>query len=174
MTPWPRPLTPLEEALESWGVIRYGLVFELQNVPGDRLDFRPSPASRTVAEIVRHVLEAGLTMTGELSRPDTDFRREPWPQMLARYGAPVRDAGSKEQLLEALSSTFGEARVYLRALGEAGIQQVVTRPDGKPGTKLACLHQALAHEAHHRGQLTVYERLMGLEPTSSLEGRLLL
>ena len=35
---------------------------------------------------------------------------------------------------------------------------------GKKGTKLAWVHHGLAHEEYHRGQLAVYERLMGIEP----------
>ena len=51
-----------------------------------------------------------------------------------------------------------------RELGEEGVQQPITRFDGKKGTKLAWVHHGLAHEEYHRGQLAVYERLMGLEP----------
>jgi uncharacterized damage-inducible protein DinB len=38
------------------------------------------------------------------------------------------------------------------------------RFDGKEMTKLAFMSFAIAHEMYHRGQLTVYERLLGIEP----------
>ena len=41
---------------------------------------------------------------------------------------------------------------------------MILRFDGRKGTKLAWMHHGLCHEEHHKGQLTVYERLMGLEP----------
>jgi len=158
------PLTPLEEALEAWEDIRDGLIAEVDNIPQDRFGFRPAADTRTVAELVRHVLEVALMMTGELCRPDTNLRREPWPQLLALYDGPVRKASAKTDLIAALSSTFEESVRRFRELGEGGIQEPITRFDGKKGTKLAWLHHGLAHEEYHRGQLAVYERVMGIEP----------
>jgi uncharacterized damage-inducible protein DinB len=158
------PLTPLAEALEAWEDIRDGLIAEVDNIPEDRFTFRPAADTRTVAELVRHVLEVALMMTGELGRADTNFRREPWPQLLALYDGPIRKASSKTDLMAALSSTFEESVRRFRELGEEGIQKAITRFDGKKGTKLAWLHHGLAHEEYHRGQLAVYERLMGIEP----------
>ena len=158
------PLTPLEEALEAWEDIRDGVIAEVDNIPEDRFSFRAAADMRTVAELVRHVLEVALLMTGELCRPDTDLHREPWPQLLALYDGPIRRATSKTDLIAALSSTFPEAVRRFRELGEEGILQPITRFDGKKGTKLAWMHHGLAHEEYHRGQLAVYERLMGIEP----------
>jgi uncharacterized damage-inducible protein DinB len=158
------PLTPLEEALEAWEDIRDGVIAEVDNIPEDRFAFRPAPDTRTVAELVRHVMEVALLMTGELCRADTNLRREPWPQLLAAYDGPIRKASSKTDLIAALSSTFKESVRRFRELGEDGVLQPITRFDGKKGTKLAWLHHGLAHEEYHRGQLAVYQRLMGIEP----------
>ena len=38
------------------------------------------------------------------------------------------------------------------------------RFDGKEISKFDFLNFAVAHEMYHRGQLTVYERLLGVEP----------
>jgi uncharacterized damage-inducible protein DinB len=164
MTRDQHPLTPLEEALEAWEDIRDGLIAEVDNIPEDRFGFRPAADTRTVAELVRHILEVSLMMTGELTRSDTDFRREPWPQLLALYDGPIRKASSKTDLIAALGGTFEESLRRFHDLGEDGVQKVITRFDGKKGTKLAWLHHGLAHEEYHRGQLAVYERLMGIEP----------
>jgi len=158
------PLMPLEEALEAWEGIRRGLRAEVRNVPAERFDFRPAAGSRSVAELVRHVLEVSLMMVGELCRPDTDFHRAPFRDLIARYDGPVRGLSGKDELLAALDSTFEEGRRRFRELGEDGAQHLIARFDGKKGTKLAWLHHGLAHEEHHKGQLTVYERMMGLEP----------
>jgi uncharacterized damage-inducible protein DinB len=36
--------------------------------------------------------------------------------------------------------------------------------DGKPTPKLKVVNFAMSHEMYHRGQLTVYERLLNVEP----------
>jgi uncharacterized damage-inducible protein DinB len=40
----------------------------------------------------------------------------------------------------------------------------MTRFDGKQMIKITFMSFAIAHEMYHRGQLTVYERLLGIEP----------
>ena len=44
------------------------------------------------------------------------------------------------------------------------LRNIMKRFDGKEMTKLAFLSFAIAHEMYHRGQLTVYERLLNIEP----------
>jgi uncharacterized damage-inducible protein DinB len=50
----------------------------------------------------------------------------------------------------------------LNASDELGNE--MKRFDGKSITKHACISFAIAHEMYHRGQLTVYLRLLGVEP----------
>jgi uncharacterized damage-inducible protein DinB len=99
----------LEETLEAWSDVRQGLIEELENIPDDRFDFRPTPETRSVAELTQHILEVALMMTGELTRPDTDFRRAPWPELLDLYAAHVKQATSKRQLIDMLAQSFPEA-----------------------------------------------------------------
>ncbi len=42
--------------------------------------------------------------------------------------------------------------------------QLITRFDGEQGTRLAWLNHGIAQEMYHRGQLVLYQRLMGIEP----------
>lgn len=154
----------LEETLEAWSDARQGLIDEVENVPADRFDFRPTPESRSVAELIQHILEVGLFMTGELTRPDTDFRRSSWSELLDLYGAHVKRANDKAHLLALLRSSMLEAEEKFSAVGELGMLQLITRFDGEQGTKLSWLNHGIAQEMYHRGQLVLYERLMGIEP----------
>lgn len=155
----------LEETLEAWSDVRQGLVDEVANVPEDRFDFRPTPDTRSVTELIQHILEVALMMTGELTRPDTDFHRAPWPELLDLYAADVKGAGTKAELLGLLRSSIQEAEQKFRAAGELAMLQLITRFDGEQGTRLAWLNHGIAQEMYHRGQLVLYERLMGIEPT---------
>lgn len=157
-------LTPLAEALEAWQDARRGLIQEAENIPESRYAFRPTPETRSVAELLRHVLEVSLMMTGELSRPDTNLHRAPWPELLALYDQPLRKAKSKKQIVALLESSLAAGcRSFLRA-GEASAGKTIERFDGLRGTKLAWLHHGIAHEEYHRGQLAIYARLLGREP----------
>lgn len=154
----------LEEALEAWGYARDGVIDEVENLPADRFDFRPAPQSRSVTELVQHIIESGRMMGGELTRPDGDFRRQSYTEFVEEYASDVRDVTTKKDLLKWLRSTHAEDDRKFREAGELAILQYIHRFDGLPGTRLAWLHHGIAHEEYHRGQLTVYARLLGLEP----------
>ncbi|MFQ5890202.1 MAG: DinB family protein [Gemmatimonadota bacterium] len=154
----------LEEALEAWTDAREGVIAEVENLPAERFDFRPTPDVRDVAELVRHILEVSLMMAGELTREETNLRRLPWPELLALHAGGVADLTAKPELLDALRTTLDEGRARFRTAGELHMLQLIERFDGLRGTRLAWLHHGIAQEMYHRGQLALYARLMGIEP----------
>lgn len=158
------PKSLLEEALEAWRFAREGVRDELKNLPGDRMDFRPTPQSRTVRELVQHILEVSMMMTGELTRPDTNLHRAPWPKLLRMYALEAYRAKTKAQLVRLLDSQLKDGERRFRAVGELNLLQLIQRFDGKQGTKSEWMHHIIAHEEYHRGQLALYARLMGATP----------
>jgi uncharacterized damage-inducible protein DinB len=156
--------TMLEETLEAWQGVREGLIAEVRNIPATRFDFRPTPQSRSVAELVQHILEVAMMMTGELTRPDTDFHRAPWPKLSGLYARAAWRARTKPALLRLLTSQIRDGERRFRKAGELSLLQLITRFDGLPGTRLAWWNHGIAHEEYHRGQVAVYARLMGIEP----------
>jgi len=156
--------TLLEEALESWEFAREGVTAELRNIPEKDIDFRPHDASRTVGELVRHIIESGNLMAGELSRPDGDFRRKSYEGLLVEYARGVSSMRSKRQLLASLRQTHTDGVKRFRKVGELHMLQNIRRFDGKMGTRLAWMNHGIGHEEYHRGQLAMYARLMGRVP----------
>ena len=154
----------LEETLEAWRDAREGIIDELRNIPSNQLDFRPTPETRSVCELVQHILEVSMLMTGELTRVDTDLKRKPWPKMLEEYAAAAYEAQTKQELMALLKSQMTDAEKQFRGAGELAMWQFMERFDGKQGTKMQWLHHGIAQEMYHRGQLALYARLMGLEP----------
>jgi uncharacterized damage-inducible protein DinB len=154
----------LDEVLESWEGVRQGLIAEVENIPANRFDFRPTPEMRSARELIQHILEVAMMMTGEFTRPDTNLHRAPWPRLLALYAKPAWKARTKVQLVRLLRSQLKDGVRRFRAQGEVGLLQTHRRFDGLTGTKHAWVQHGIAHEEYHRGQLAVYARLMGLVP----------
>jgi uncharacterized damage-inducible protein DinB len=154
----------LEETLHAWRYAREGTIDEVRNIPADNLDFRPTPEVKDVRELVQHILEVSMMMTGELTRSDTDFKRAPWPELLAMYAEPAYQAKSKKELLELLESQIREGEERFRECGEPAMYEFIENFDGSQGTKMQWLHHGITEEMYHRGQLTLYARLLGLEP----------
>lgn len=154
----------LEEALEAWSGARRGVIGEVQNLGGTDLAFRPSEKARSALEIGWHIIEVGLMACGELARPDGDFRRQPYPKFIEEYTGHVKRPTTKRELVALLESTHTEGERKLREAGELRLLQFIRRFDGKPGTRLAWLYHAIAHEEYHRGQIALYARLSGHLP----------
>ena len=58
----------LEESLTAWCDVRLGIVDEVRNIPANKFGFRPVSETRSVRELVQHILEVSMFMTAELSR----------------------------------------------------------------------------------------------------------
>ena len=162
----------LDEALEAWTYTRSGVIDELENMPAERFDFRASPKSRSVAELAQHIIESGLMASGELTRPDGDFQRQPYPDFIAEHAGDRAKAVDKGSLVALLRATLQEGIDAFRAVGEPAMMRDITQFNGEPATRFSWLHHAISHEEYHRGQLALYARLMGRVPalTQLIEG----
>jgi uncharacterized damage-inducible protein DinB len=154
----------LDETLEAWEDARLGVIAEAQNIPASKFDFRPAPEVRSVKGQVVHILEVAMMMTGELTRADTNFRRADWSKLLKMYAAEAYRAESKAELMKLLKSQLQDGVKKFRDAGELHMLQFIQRFDGQPGTRMAWLNHGIAQEMYHRGQLCLYERLLGIEP----------
>ena len=134
--------------------------------------FRPAEGSRSVAELVFHILESGALMAGELSRKDGDFRRKSYEALLGEHGRGIPRGKTRRQLLDALRATHEKGAEKIRRAGELHMLQLIRRFDGKMGTRLAWMHHGISHEEYHRGQIALCARLLGRTPalTKLIEG----
>ena len=162
------PLTTLlEEALEAWGYTRDGFITEIKNLSDADLQFRPGPDSRTPAEIAVHIVESGMMMSGELSRPDGNFQRKSFPEFMKEYarGVPPATKNTKKPaLVQLLTRSHAEGERKIRAAGELHMLGSIARFDGERGTRLAWMISTGFAREYHRGQLALCARLVGRCP----------
>jgi uncharacterized damage-inducible protein DinB len=154
----------LDETLEAWGYTRSGVIDELENIPADQYQFRPTGSSRTVAQLAQHIIESALMAAGELNRPDGSFQRKSYPEFIEEYAGHRAQTTHKEALVSLLRSTHDEAIAAFRKTGQPGLLRDIVQFNGEPATRLTWLNHAIAHEEYHRGQLALYARLMGRIP----------
>ena len=154
----------LDEVLEAWAYTRTGVIEEARNLPEKDFGFRAAEKSRSVIELLQHIIEQGLLMSGELSRPDGDFRRKSYEGLLIEYARGISGMRSKRQLLAALRQTHSDGEKRIRAAGELHMLQLINRFDGQRGTRLAWMNHGVSHEEYHRGPLAVYARMVGRVP----------
>jgi uncharacterized damage-inducible protein DinB len=137
----------------------------LERVPRDRLDWRPHPKSFTIGELAIHVATVTRVFAQILAEEYVDFteyeftRIEPSPEL---------------DLVALMNESVADAREWLESVDEdqangiwrgavAG-EEVVAVP------RIAAIRSMLlSHWYHHRGQLTVYLRLLDI-PVPAIYG----
>lgn len=153
----------IDRLVESWKEVRAGLIEEAAQIPADQFSFQATPERRSVGELLQHVVETQKTLVGEAVRSDTNLMRQSLPDHAREYAPEVAGITDKNGLLELLRRSMETSEASIRAAGEK-LQDTARGLNGKEITKLDMLTFAVAHEMYHRGQLTVYERLLKVEP----------
>jgi uncharacterized damage-inducible protein DinB len=154
----------LDETLETWQFARDGVIDEVRNLPQEALTSRAVTGARTIAEIVHHIAESGLLMSGELTRKDGDFRRQPYPEFLREYAGNMERPDAKDKLIPLLERTHDEGERQIRAAGETLLLQPIRQFNGKDARRLTWMHHGIGHEEYHRGQIAFAARLLGYRP----------
>jgi len=153
----------VDAIIQSWREVRAGLIEEASQIPADKFSFKAADGMRSVAELLQHLVESQKFLVGEACRPDTNLLRKSFAENIRDYAPDVRNASDKEGILKMLGAAMDDTERLLRD-NEDEMKNTMKRFDGKEMTKLAFMSFAIAHEMYHRGQLTVYERLLGIEP----------
>ena len=135
----------------------------LERVPGDRLAWKPHAKSMSLGQLALHV----ATTPGGVSEI---VRQSPYPA--PEFIQP--SATSASELIPALEQSVAKAKENLRAIGDAGLGNIWKVVDGEKelmampvGAVLRFI--MLNHWYHHRGQLSVYLRELGV-PVPSIYG----
>jgi uncharacterized damage-inducible protein DinB len=128
----------------------------LERVPDDRLNWRPHAKSLTLGQLAMHVATIPGALTA-ISTRSFDVNTE----------IPRPTAASADELLETLARSVADAKALLHSMGDAELASPWTMVDGdREVTSVprgAFLRfTMLNHWYHHRGQLTVYLRILGV------------
>ena len=153
----------IDEICDAWKEVRNGLIKEVESIPSDQFGFRAAEGSRSVLEILQHIVESERVLTSEICSDDTNLRRPPL-ELIAEHASHVKDADTGDAILELLRGSLDESMQLVREYGDERLEQMMPGFDGKQLAKRAMLNFVVGHEMYHRGQVTVYQRLLGVEP----------
>jgi uncharacterized damage-inducible protein DinB len=135
----------------------------LERVPSDKLAWKPHPKSMSLGTLALHIAGAPGVCSGWAVEDVTSFKGEPTPtptsteEILATHDNSVK--ATKENL-----GTLGDEGLKAMWSAKAGDATLMTMPK-------AVLVRAIVmnHWIHHRGQLSVYLRLLDV-PVPSIYG----
>lgn len=130
----------------------------LERLPTDRFDWKPHEKSRTLAQLALHIVDCFGWAEAIFSAPTYDFDPQSYQPARAADAAAllaVFDA-TVARALAAIDAAPPDALAQQWSMSIRGKTRFSKRTDD------ALRDMTLSHVAHHRGQLSVYERLLDL------------
>ena len=134
----------------------------LERVPGERGTWKPHEKSFALGHLAQLVARMPGWITVTLAHPDLDLSKgtgysfEPTQTLLAEFDRGVKEA--RENLARTSDADFDKP--WALKMGDRVIMQLPRR---------VAVRQHINHLCHHRGQLTVYLRLLDV-PIPSIYG----
>lgn len=98
--------------------------------------------------LLHHIVESERVLVGEMCRDDTNFRRG-FPAMIAEFAGDVKQATTKEAVLDLLRSSIAESHEKARSFGDDNLAKIMTRFDGREQPKYLMLNFTVSHEMYH-------------------------
>lgn len=156
-----------KELAAAFRTVRKNTIQVAQEIPEDKYDFKPSPESRTVAQTLAHIA-CGTNFPQYLhgERVD-DLAKLNFPELMQKGAADEAKLRTKSEIVAALQANGDKFSAFLESLPESVLQERVAMPPGaEPAskTRFEMLLSPKEHEMHHRGQLMVVQRIVGVVP----------
>jgi uncharacterized damage-inducible protein DinB len=157
----------IDSFLTTWKVVRNDAAQAVEDMPLDKLDFKPQGDMMSFREIAEHIIYAGRGLTGmvlageeDLTKPEFRSNLKKYYEELPKDASPQRIAAQLRESLEADSSG-------LAVKDSDFLAQIITRFDGMKVTRMEMLQFVKEHELTHRAQLFMYLRLNGVVPPTT-------
>jgi uncharacterized damage-inducible protein DinB len=157
-----------KEMAESFRTVRKNTLAIAEDIPEDKYDFRPMPETRSVGELLTHIAIA-QTFQQIINRDERRFNMTgfDFPTLMKRMSAEEKSSRTKAQVIELLTKNGEEWAKWLEGLDENFLAEVITMPPGgspPSRNRFDMLLSVKEHEMHHRGQLMLIERMLGIVP----------
>jgi uncharacterized damage-inducible protein DinB len=156
-----------KELAASFRTVRRNTIQTAHDIPEDKYGFSPAADSRTVAQTLVHIaFGPGIQMHIHANGID-DLAKVPFMELVQGIRAEEAKSRTKSEIISLLESEGQKVASYLEGLSDTFLSQSVSMPPGSdPATKsrLEMLLSPKEHEMHHRGQLMVVQRMLGITP----------
>ena len=167
-----------KELAAAFRTVRKNTIIIAEEIPEGDYGFQPAPGARTVAETLLHVavlprVAKQIHFVDRLkSLENFDFFG-----VRAAIHAVVEAPHTKDEILSLLRTGGEEFAGLLETASDDFLAEVVTYPKGMEPPSKTRFEMLLApkeHEMHHRGQLMLVERMLGITPhlTRQMEARI--
>lgn len=150
----------------AYRTVRGNTIKIAEEIPESKYDFSPAPGVRTVRQLLTHIALTD-SFAGIHREKRTNFDGFDFPTLVGQMQAEEQKPRSKAEIIAMLKSRGEETAAWIDTLSDEFLAEPFTQPQGvTPPTKsrFEMIMSMKEHEMHHRGQLMLIERMLGLVP----------
>jgi uncharacterized damage-inducible protein DinB len=157
-----------KELAASFRTVRGNTIKIAEEIPEDKYSFSPAPGVRTVAQTLAHIA-LGTKFNEQVNRLErrTTMVGFDFPKFMRENTPELEKPRTKAELVTLLRERGDDFAGWLDTLSDDFLGESVSMPPGghpASRTRFDMLLGAKEHEMHHRGQLMVIERIIGITP----------
>jgi uncharacterized damage-inducible protein DinB len=162
----------------SFRTVRKNTITIAQEIPEDKYSFRPAADSRSVGELLAHIaLGSGFQYQIQAQERRTTLEGFDFPALMQRVIAEEKARRSKDETIAMLTTAGEKWAGFLDGLTEDFLAERVQMRAGMippDKSRFEMILSVKEHEMHHRGQLMLIERIVGIVPhlTREMQARM--
>jgi uncharacterized damage-inducible protein DinB len=154
-----------KDLASAFRTVRKNTIQVAEDIPESKYSFVAAPDVRSVARMLAHVAIATRIWEEVHKKGLTTLVGLDFFGMMDQFNAEEAKTRSKAEILELLRTEGEQFAAWMETLTPEVLAEVVTEPDGKTAkSRFERLLGAKEHEMHHRAQLMLIERQLGIVP----------
>ena len=154
-----------KELASAFRTVRKNTIRVAEDIPEDKYDFVVAPEVRSVRRMLSHVVISTRISEEMHKKRLTTLVGFDFFGMMDKFNAEEAKPRSKAEILQLMRSEGEQFAAWMETLTPEVLAETVIEPDGKTAkTRFERLLGAKEHEMHHRAQLMLIERQLGITP----------
>lgn len=154
-----------KELADAFRTVRKNTIQVAEDIPESKYEFVSAPGVRPVNKTLAHIAISTRIWEEVHKKKLTTLVGLNYAGLMEEFNAEENKPRSKAEIVALLRSRGEEFAAWLETLTPEFLSEAVTEPDGKTAkTRFERLLSAKEHEMHHRAQLMLIERQLGIVP----------
>jgi uncharacterized damage-inducible protein DinB len=157
-----------KELAASFRTVRKNTIQIAEDIPEEKYLYRPTPESRSVAEMLTHIaVSSKFQEEINVKQKRTTMEGFDFIPLRQAMMAEEKTHRNKAEIIELLRSRGETFAGWLEGMSDSFLAESVSMPPGgtpPSRTRFDMLLSVKEHEMHHRAQLMLIERLIGIVP----------
>lgn len=157
-----------KDLARSFRTVRQNTLQIANDIPDEKYNFRPASETRSVGETLAHIASStGWPQDFHGAARKAAVAFEDFRPLFQAAEAHAATLTTKSAIVHALTSEGERFASWLEALPDAVLGELVQFPEGatpRAKSRFEMIMGVKEHEMHHRAQLMVVQRMIGIVP----------